>query len=231
MNNSSIVYYTDNRLDPVIMAAVQRQILKAGLPVVSVSLRPLFFGDNIALDAEPGVLTMFRQILTGLSMSTAEWIFFCEHDVLYHPSHFDFTPPRDDVYYYNEYVYKVRYPDGKAITYLCNQVSGMCASRTLLLEHYRERVRRVNREGWSQEIGYEPGTHNRDARIDDKKAAGWRSEYPNIDIRHEHNFTRSRWRKDQFRNQRFTAGWEEVDAVPGWGEVANGKIKDILQNA
>ena len=223
-----IVYYTNNRLDPLIMRAAQRQILKSRLPVVSVSLTFLDFGSNIVYRGEPGYLTMFRQILAGLQASRADIVFFCEHDVLYHPSHFDFIPPCKDVYYYNENVYKVRYPDGKALTYLCQQTSGLCAYRELLLSHYRERVERVELEGYTRAIGFEPGTHNRPERIDDYKAESWMSAYPNIDIRHEYNLTPSRWRKDQFRNQRFTEGWQEVTSVPGWGEVANGKIMEIL---
>jgi hypothetical protein len=228
--DSGIVYYTDNRLDPFIMRAVQRQIAKAGLPIISVSLKPVDFGKNIVLPYEPGALTMFQQILTGLEENCADVIFFCEHDILYHPSHFLFVPTRDDVYYYNENVYKVRYPDGKALTYLCQQTSGLCAYRELLLKHYRERVRLVKQNGYTREIGYEPGTHNREARVDDFKAISWMSEYPNIDIRHDKNLTPSRWRKDQFRNQKFTAGWKEVTTVPGWGEVAEGQIIEVLKN-
>jgi hypothetical protein len=227
--DSGIVYYTNNRLDPGVMGAAQRQILKAGLPIVSVSLSPLDFGENHVVMAEPGYLTMFRQILTGLEASTAEVIFFCEHDILYHLSHFDFIPGRQDIYYYNENVYKVRYPDGKAVTFLCKQTSGLCAHRELLLKHYRERVRRVELEGYTREMGFEPGTHNRAARVDDCKAERWMSDYPNIDIRHNANLTPSRWRKDQFRNQQFTEGWQEATSVPGWGEVANGKIVEVIK--
>lgn len=227
--NAGIVYYTNNNLCSLIMKAVQRQILKIGLPVVSVSLAPIDFGQNIVLSATPGPLTMFKQILEGLRASKEEIIFFCEHDILYHSSHFEFIPPRSDIYYYNENIYKVRYPDGKALTYLCNQTSGLCAYREFLLKHYEERVRRVKLEGYSREIGFEPGTHNREARIDDYKAESWMSKYPNIDIRHDKNLTPSRWKKEQFRNQKFTAGWQEVTSIPGWGEVANGKIVDIVK--
>jgi hypothetical protein len=211
------------------MEVVQKQIIKSGLPIVSVSLSPINFGTNIILSAESGHLTMFKQILAGLTISREDVIFFCEHDVLYHMSHFDFIPPRKDIYYYNENVYKVRYPDGKALTYLCNQTSGLCAYRELLLKHYEERVRRVELEGYSNEMGFEPGTHNRASRVDDFKAKSWMSKYPNIDIRHDKNLTPSRWKKDQFRNKKFTAGWKEVTEVPGWGKVSDGKIVDIMK--
>ena len=54
--------------------------------------------------------------------------------------------------------------------------------------------------------------------MDDYKAESWRSAYPNVDIRHNKNLTPNRWRKDQFRNQRYTKGWLESDEISGWGK-------------
>lgn len=68
-------------------------------------------------------------------------------------------------------------------------------------------------------MGFEPGTHKRDERVDDLTADSYQSKYPNLDIRHKENLTPSRWRKDQFRNPRFTDGWTESHEVPGWGKT------------
>lgn len=223
-----IVYYTDNRLDPCIAGAVQKQLQKAGRDVVAVSLKPLDWGSNIVMDLERGYLSMFKQILAGLEASTADIIFLCEHDVLYHPSHFDFTPPRKDVFFYNENIWKVDRKSGRALFYYCKQTSGLCAYRDLLVEHYRKRVSIVERVGFSRRQGFEPGTHNRAERVDDFKAEAWMSEYPNIDIRHDKNLTPSRWRKEQFRNQKYTNGWLESDQVPGWG-VTLGRFEKVLE--
>ena len=134
-----VVYYTDNRCDERIMLAVQKQLVRTGLPIVSVSLEPLDdFGQNIVLDAERGNLTMFRQILAGLEASTADIIFFAEHDVLYHPSHFEFVPTKQDVFYYNENSWRVNAENGHALFYQARSTSGLCAYRELLLEHYPE---------------------------------------------------------------------------------------------
>lgn len=226
--SKSIVYYTDNRIDPLIMTACQRQIEKSGLPIVSVSLKPLYFGRNIVLDLERGYLTMFKQILAGLEASTADIVYFCEHDLLYHPSHFDFVPPRKDMFYYGTNVWKVRLSDGHAMrTKDCRQTSGLCAYRELLLEHYRKRVAIVEEKGFSRNIGFEPATHGRPERIDDYKSDIWESAFPNIDIRHDKNLTSSRWSPDQFRNKRYTEGWQESDTIPGWGLV-KGRMIDIL---
>ncbi len=215
--NKGIIFYTDNKLSLKIAHPVQRQLKKAGLPIVSASLKPMNFGKNIHMPLERGYLTMAKQILSALSASTAEIIYFCEHDVLYHPSHFAFTPTQRDRYYYNTNVWRVRSSDGHAL--YCDglqQLSGLCGYRETLIKHFQERVRRIETEGYTTAMGFEPGTHGRPERIDDLKAESYVSAYPNVDIRHENNLTPSRWSKDQFRNERYTQGWKEADTVPPW---------------
>lgn len=216
-STKGIVYYTDSELDVRIANTVRGQIDRSEIPVVSVSLEPLSWGQNISLDLERGKLTMFKQILAGLEKSTADVIFFCEHDVLYDPSHFDFIPEDKEVFYYNENIWKVDFSgEHRPIHYDCKQTSGLCAYRETLIEHYRERVRRVEEAGHSNRVGYEPGTHNRAERIDDRTSESWYSAVPNIDIRHTGNLTPSRWSPEEFRSQRNCKNWQEADEVPGW---------------
>jgi hypothetical protein len=224
-----IVYYTDNRLDPKIMVAVQEQLKKIGLPITSVSLKPLDFGENIVLPLERGHLTMFKQILAGLEASKADIVYFCEHDVLYHPSHFEFTPPRKDVYYYNENTWKVDKETGRALFYYCKQTSGLCTYRDLAIQHYKERIKRVEAEGrFPRRMGFEPGTHSPPNGVDHYKAEAYWSEVPNVDIRHEGNLTANRWSQDQFRSQRSCRGWTEGDSVPCWGPT-KGRFEEFLR--
>lgn len=206
---AGIVYYTDNEIDPEIMTQVQEQIKKANLPIVSVSLKPLNFGKNVIIEGKRGYLTMFKQILAGLEALDTDVVFFCEHDVLYHQSHFDFRPLRDDKYYYNMNSWIVRTSDGFAVYYDHKSLSGLCADRQLLIKHYKERIRRVELEGFSRRMGFEPGTHNRPERVDDVKAEGWKSEYPNLDLKHGKNLTQARWRQEDFRDQRNCRNWIE----------------------
>jgi len=218
-----VVYYTDNRLDDKLLTACQRQLTR-GIKekhIVSVSLKPIDFGGKrIVLELEPGYLTMFKQMLAGIEASDADVIFFCEHDVLYHPKHFDFVPPDRTKFYYNTNVWKVRLEDGHAIrTDDCRQTSGLIAWRSLLLEHYVNRVQIVEKTGFSRKMGFEPGTHNRKERVDDYKSEKWESEYPNLDIRHDRNLTPNRWSKDQFRNKKYTEGWREASELEGWGKL------------
>lgn len=235
-----VVFYTDNRLDDTKVGQAARSQLKTALnghELITVSLSPIRFGQNISLDLERGYLTMFKQILAGLEASTADVVFLCEHDVLYHPTHFDFTPPRSDVFYYNENVWKIRLDDGHALFYYVQQTSGLCAYRSLLLEHYRRRVAicednlknglHADKQGFTRRMGFEPGTHGRKERVDDYQAESWMSEYPNLDIRHDKNLTPSRWSQGEFRNKRYCSGWIEKDRVPGWGKTL-GQVDQIL---
>ena len=234
-----IIFYTDNQLKIKVAHAVQGQLkmisTTKGLPIVSASLKPMNFGSNVFLPLQRGYLTMFKQMLAALEHSTSDIVFFCEHDVLYHPSHFDFTPPSKDKFYYNENVWKLNAETGHAIHYDCQQVSGIAVYRETAIKHYQKRVAIVeemakklpNEEDFNRfvrQMGFEPGTHNRNERVDDLKSESWKSEFPNIDIRHGANLSATRWKKEQFRNQKYTKGWIETDdEIPGWG-----KTRDLI---
>lgn len=231
-SNKGIVYYTENTLDPEILKLCQDNLNSvAGMPIVSVSLKPIDFGKNIVLDLERGYLTMFKQILAGLENSNTDIIYFCEHDVLYHKSHFDFTPEDPTKIYYNTNVWKLRYEDGHALHYDVQQTSGLCAFRQTLITHYRERVRKTEEKlnelgntrafrNWIRAQGFEPGTHGREERVDDLKSESWQSEFPNVDIRHNGNLTPNRWSQDEFRNKRSCRNWIESDTgIPGWEKL------------
>jgi hypothetical protein len=215
-----MVYYTDSVLDEAIAAPVRAQLAtigaERGLPIVTAALgRRLSFGTkNIRFHSHKrGVVTMLRQILAGLENSSADYVFLTEHDVLYHPSHFDFAPARDDTFYYNVNVWHVRYPDGHAVRWDdCQQVSGCCASRALLLDFYRARLAQVERDGFNRH--YEPGLKQ---TVGGQRVENWQAAYANLDIRHGANLTPSKWSTADFRNA--VTGWQETDELPGWGRL------------
>lgn len=230
--SKGVIYYTDNLPDPLILEICQKNILQRcnGFDIVSVSLKPIpHFGRNITLSLERGIMTMFKQILTGLEACTADVVYMCEHDMIYHESHFDFVPLKENVYYYNENTWKVDSISGQALFYYCKQTSGLVAYRKLLVEHYRKRIAKMEAEGgnYNRSTGFEPGTHSMPRGIDNYPAERFFSEVPNIDIRHTVNLTRNRWRQDQFRNQKSCQGWKMADDVPGWGK-SKGRFKDFL---
>jgi glycosyltransferase involved in cell wall biosynthesis len=228
---AGIVYYTDNRLDPRIAAAVRGRLDAIGLSIVAVSLQPLNWPGvtNIVLERERGHLTMFLQQLAGLEASKTDLVYFCEHDALYHASHFHAEVPDRHTVSYNAHVWKVDAETGRALHYRCNQTSGLCGYREHLVNHYRARVQRVSQVGYSNSMGFEPGTRQvANGGFDDYGHVSWMSEVPIVDIRHGQNLTPSRWAKDQFKNQRYTEGWTESDSVPGWSGKTSGRFNDWL---
>ncbi len=226
---AGVVYYSDCRPEPSILEASRRSIEASGMPIVAVTLQPIRWpaARNIVLPLERGYLAMFKQILAGLEALDTDVVFFAEHDVVYSLSHFAFRPPRRDTFYYNQHVWKVDADSGRALHYVCNQTSGLCADRQLLIAHYRKRVSHVEQHGFSRRNGFEPGTRKvRHGGFCDTPVGTWMSEVPNVDIRHGANLTPSRWSRDAFRNQKYTEGWTESDHVPGWPGVIKGRFSE-----
>ena len=228
------LYYTCNSHDPTLELAARNNLKRAtnGHEIGCVALQRTDFGDwTIVLDREKSGGTMHYQILAGLERSTADYVFLCESDVFYSPSHFEFTPPDDSVIYYNTNVWRVRYSDGHAVrTKGLQQVSGICANRQLLLAHYRKRIEIIERNGGVFDVkrmAYEPGTRG---RFGDEKIANWSSPYPNLDITgHGNTLTTPHFSVESFRNKKFAEGWMENDGqIEGW-PLIYGRVQEWLR--
>lgn len=217
-----IIYYTSNRLPEAIKDGCWRQIQRAGLPITV----------NATVVGEPGVLSMFKQIYDCLQRAPEDYVFFCEHDVLYHQSHFEFVPPHDDTFYYNTNIWGWDYRSSKVVTYdRCAMLSGLCVNRELAVEFYRRRLHLIQERGYERiptrgcpswalnELGIEPGKRGSDEVA---KVSEWKSAFPNIDIRHGRSLTRGK------KNQRMSLNdfrssppnWREdvIENLPGWNE-------------
>ena len=212
-----IIFYTDNQLRLKIARPVQKQLDKISqeknIPIVSCSLKPMSnMGHNVHLKLKRSYLTMFKQILTALEVSKAEYIYFCEHDVLYHPSHFDFIPPDKSKFYYNRNWWKVR-EDGLAVHWDADQVSGLVCSRELAIEWYKERVATFDPDDFDRK--FEPPG--------DDTQEGWRSEFPCIDIRHNKNLTFNKWKLEHFRKRETAVNFKRstIDKIDGWEDLGS----------
>jgi len=225
-----LVYYTDNTPEEKIFLACQRQLNRCmekwNYPIYSISQKPINFGINSVMDLERSAISMFRQILKGLEECKTDVVFLIEHDVLYHPSHFDITPEKDDHFYFNQNFWNVSSVDGKAVYYIHNDVSMVCAYRSLLLRHYRKVVARVEETGYRRSWGFSPpkGLPKEDRY---GHYTYYRSAVPDVNIRHPNAFTRQRMNKSQFRSERSRRGWTESDGVPGWGRTL-GRFNEFL---
>ena len=229
-----MIFYTGNDLDEKIEKPVRDRLQKISddkkIEIVSSSLKKMDFGvKNVRFPSlRKGFYAMYKQILGALENSKADIIFFTEHDVLYHPSHFDFEPKDKNTFYYNQNVWFLRMTDGHALHFDVNQLSGLCVWRDAALIHFRERFKMIEEQynklneeefnRWIRHMGHEPFTHN---RIDWKtkfKIETWKSEAPNVDIKHGGNATGQRWRKEEYRNQSLLVNWIEGEEIPFWGK-------------
>ena len=228
MKTKGIIYYTDNQLKEPIFSIVQAYIAKSELPITSVSLDPIDFGSNIVLNLTPSYVTMIKQIATALENSSSDYVFFCEHDVLYPSSHFDFTPEKDNIWYYNANVLRWKYPDNFLISYdRLISLSGLCVNRELARDHYQRRLKvieendlkseRRHEPSWARKWGYEPGTKKtRRGGFSNDEFDTWMSLVPMIDIRHGKTFSPSKVTLDSFKHP--PQNWREtrLNEVVGW---------------
>lgn len=232
MAKREIIYYTDNVPSEKFLSTIQRQILRAcgGIPIISVSQKPIDFGRNIVMEGiGRSNLSIFRQVLTGLEASDADIVFFCEHDVIYHPSHFDFVPPDNTAFWYDRNVWKVRASDGQAVYYRTSGLSLMTCYRDIAVEHYRERVEKQANGTLPRGTGHEPGHHLHPVGIGTIPAKYFTSEHPCIDIRHKNNKTQhDRFRKESFRSQKSCREFQLADEVPFWGKT-KGRFAEFFE--
>lgn len=227
--DKGIIYYTDNRLREPMWSLAQKYISESGLPIVSCSLKPIDFGKNIVLEGrERSYPTMAEQILMALEASTTKYVFFCEHDVLYHKSHFDFIPPTDDIYYYNVNNWRWWLGYDKAISYdELTSLSSLCCNRELAIKHYKHRLELIEKWGldkirsreprWARKFGYEPGTKKkRNGGVSDEEHIKRKSEYPNVDIRHVGTFSAPKISLESFKHKPTNWREEPIENIPGW---------------
>lgn len=224
------IYYSDAHLDARLLATCQAQLQRAfDGEIIAVTLQPMRFGTrNIVIDAQRSYPTMVRQIITGLEASSADYVYWCEHDILYPAEHFRFTPPSNDVFHYNANVW--RWWIGRPTVIRHDRMlplSVMCCCREFALDHYRRRQRMIAELGWNnirsreprwaRRIGYEPGTKKmKRGGFSDDDYATWESAVPVIDIRHRDTFSSPKLSLADFTHAPKWFTEMPVEQVNGW---------------
>ncbi|MBI2049664.1 hypothetical protein HYT32_02040 [Candidatus Roizmanbacteria bacterium] len=226
-----LVYYTNHSAQEKILLACQAQLKRCmeiwKFPIVSVSQKPINFGQNFVMNKmESSVISMYKQILKGLQECKTDIVFLVEHDVLYHPSHFDFTPEREDHFYYNRNEWHISSESGKAVFYVHNNTTELSAFKETLIAHIKRAIE-VNTERFHSSYGIAPPKGIPPEERKEKYVGIYMSKVPNIDIRHPKTLSRQRMDKSEFRSERSLRGWKESDGVPGWGKTL-GRFDEFL---
>lgn len=90
----TVVYYSANRVPEAFAATIRAQIAQSakGLPIISVTHRPIDFGDNYVVDFPYHHLSIYKQALLGAQYAKTKYLALTEDDVLYSPAHFKYRP-------------------------------------------------------------------------------------------------------------------------------------------
>ena len=108
MGDLTIIYYSSNREGNDFEKRVRDNILanSNGLPIISVTQKPIDFGKNIVVgDVGASGFNMFRQVQIACNEAQSTFVVSAEADCLYPPDYFTFVPERDDVCYRNDNLY------------------------------------------------------------------------------------------------------------------------------
>jgi len=186
----AILYYTDNSLDNKLLGIVVKDNLRKisadlGVGIISVTQKPIVFGKNICVGEKPrNQISMMEQIVIGLQTLPSDcYVFLCEHDCLYHKSHFVFDKPRKpDTIYYNINLFRST-PEGYEGNRSSAHRLSMCSAMAgVLLKHFVEAIKIAKDKGiyWLRCV--EPG---RSRGIAEVPIETYKSDSPVIDIRHK----------------------------------------------
>ena len=149
------------------------------------------------------LITLYEQQICGLDSLPDNYIFSVENDVLYHPSRFEFNPPVDDIFYYQSNFYNLTphgyLKHGTGIVY-----SQLVAKNCLWKENIQARIKAWvggQRLAWA-EPGYgDPNSTKNNVQL-------YRSEFPDVGIRHGKNMTGGRHSNNPD---------SYIDTIPYWG--------------
>ena len=227
------IYYTNNYPAENIFLACQKQLNKCQeiwkFPIYSISKKPIDFGINTVVDFPNGLLSMYKQIYIGLEQCKTDVIFLLEHDLLYHPSHFDTgIDYKSDHFYYNRNQWHVHSETGKTVTYLHNDTSMLSALREPLMAHMKRAIE-VNEERFHSRYGISPPRGIPPEEQKGKHYGTYMSAVPVVDVRHPNTLTRVRMTTDQFRSEHSRRGWTEGDSIPGWPGKTLGRFDEWLK--
>ena len=98
----TIVYYTGHTGEPFFEQKIREELLKSskGMKIVSVSQKPLDFGENICVgDVGKSHFNAWKQMKIGVENAKTKFVCMAEDDTLYPEEYFEFVPPREDYLY------------------------------------------------------------------------------------------------------------------------------------
>jgi hypothetical protein len=201
MPELTILYYTANRIAEAFAWNVRLHLLDVadGIPIISVSQKPLAFGKNICV-GEIGFSTynVYRQVLIGAKAAGTRWVACCEDDTLYTREHLSARPPADE-FWYNIARWWVE-PQGVFRWRNRSAMHACVAPRRLMVETLEARFAAYPAPLWTKKqlrSWGEPGRYEGNLNLPEVKRAYFKTDEPIVTFDHKGSlYGMRRWNPD-----------------------------------
>ena len=180
---ATILYYTSNREGEEFEKRIRDNILEvsSGLPIVSISQKPINFGHNIAVgDVGASGFNMFRQIWLGLQVVNTPFVISAEADCLYPPDYFAWLPLEENVCYRNTNLYVM----GQWRNYFYRKEEGATHAQVVGTRYYLNRLEELFKDTpmWNaEERNFPKERHRKEDVFDEVKY--YQTENPVVQIK------------------------------------------------
>lgn len=215
--DKTIIYYTANREPKELTKLVRKTLRNAadGLPIISVSQKPIRFGKNICVgDVGFSGHNSVRQVLLGAIEAKTHYVALAEADCLYPKEHFRYVPKDDRIFWYDRNVWILS--ENGFTECRRTSIAGITVNREKL-------IRSIDRSLQGRELWYPEDTKRNLPKA--YKRHGWHScwtEQPIVTINHK-NGLHPIHEPVKGENKYFREiSYDTVDELFPWG-----KAKDI----
>lgn len=200
------------------MKNIQKQIVESApdVPIISVSHKPIGFGENIVVALPRHHLSIYKQALVGAREAKTKYIALCEDDVLYSPEHFKLRPkPRKFGYNlgtWNLFTWGIPLFNHKER----RNMSGLICERELFIEAMEERFGRWPNEN-DIDLSYwaEPTKYEKYLKVTVREPEFFYTNPPNIVFTHQTALSYDNL------GERKKLGDIRALSIPFWGDASN----------
>ena len=155
VSDLTLLYYTSNRISEHFREKVLSQLRYAAgkeVPIISVSQKPLDFGENICVgNIGRSLQNIYKQVFEGAKRVKTEYVALVEDDCLYVPEHFHYRPKDCFAYNLNRWCL---HQDLRLFSYRKRPILSQCIAPTkLLIECLEPRMKIDVPKKYSGEMG------------------------------------------------------------------------------
>ena len=186
MDNLGIIYYTSNRENSEFERKIQKTLIEnsKGIPIVSVSQKPIDLGINICVGDNIGAsgFNVFRQVQIACQNINTKFVISAEADCCYPPDYFTFIPNKDNICYRNTNLYVM----GDHRDYWFYKKEGAVHAQVVGREFYLDTLERLFKDApqWSvDEFNFPKERYKQEDVFVEKEFDYYRTENPVFQIK------------------------------------------------